>query len=148
MGCVVSAWCVWWVMTRRSSSSAQKSGLLHLFSGKYIHPQRCSTTFHWEDPCPVGTTVAFTVHVGYVFLYCIPVWGFTEFLRLMLQYPIDNSQYIVGYCYDNIMLMDNDGDGDNLMLVMHTILSHNCCSSTSVMDDPTPSVTQMEYWWR
>ncbi|KAK4320602.1 hypothetical protein Pmani_008539 [Petrolisthes manimaculis] len=49
-------------MTRRSSSSAQKSGLLHLFSGKYIHPQRCSTTFHWEDPCPVGTTVAFTVH--------------------------------------------------------------------------------------
>lgn len=49
-----------WVMTRRS---APKPGLFHLFTGKYLHPQRCSTTFHWEDPAPVGTTVSFTVQV-------------------------------------------------------------------------------------
>lgn len=49
-----------WVMTRRS---APKPGLLHLFTGKYLHPQRCSTTFQWEDPAPVGTTVSFTVQV-------------------------------------------------------------------------------------
>lgn len=47
-------------MTRRS---APKPGLLHLFTGKYLHPQRCSTTFQWEDPAPVGTTVSFTVQV-------------------------------------------------------------------------------------
>lgn len=49
----------WWAMTRRG---APKPGLLHLFTGKYLHPQRCSTTFHWEDPSTVGTTVSFTLH--------------------------------------------------------------------------------------
>ncbi|XP_045123430.1 apoptosis-resistant E3 ubiquitin protein ligase 1-like isoform X2 [Portunus trituberculatus] len=50
--------CVAWVMTRRN---APKPGLFHLFTGKYLYPQRCTTTFHWEDPAPVGTTVSFTV---------------------------------------------------------------------------------------
>ncbi|CAL4080991.1 unnamed protein product, partial [Meganyctiphanes norvegica] len=45
-------------MTRRG---APKPGLLHLFTGKYLHPQRCSTTFHWDDPSTVGSTVAFTL---------------------------------------------------------------------------------------
>ncbi|XP_063585141.1 apoptosis-resistant E3 ubiquitin protein ligase 1-like isoform X2 [Penaeus indicus] len=57
VGAALSGW-AWWVMTRRS---APKPGLLHLFTGKYLHPQRCSTTFHWDDPSTVGTTVAFTV---------------------------------------------------------------------------------------
>ncbi|XP_045619348.1 apoptosis-resistant E3 ubiquitin protein ligase 1 isoform X1 [Procambarus clarkii] len=58
VGGVVSCWALWWVMTRRS---APKPGLLHLFTGKYLHPQRCTTTFHWDDPSLVGITVAFTV---------------------------------------------------------------------------------------
>lgn len=63
-----------WVMTRRS---APKPGLLHLFTGKYLHPQRCSTTFQWEDPAPVGNTVSFTVQVCSAFFFssylCLPL---------------------------------------------------------------------------
>lgn len=43
----------------------------------------------------------------FVYLYFIPIWGFPEFLRLMLQYPTDRESI---YCW---------------AFKVHTILTHN-----------------------
>ncbi|KAB7501804.1 Apoptosis-resistant E3 ubiquitin protein ligase 1 [Armadillidium nasatum] len=54
----VNAWDAFCVMTR---TATQKHGLLNFFTGKYLHPQRCTATFHWSDPAVVGNTVSFVV---------------------------------------------------------------------------------------
>ncbi|XP_022903432.1 apoptosis-resistant E3 ubiquitin protein ligase 1 isoform X1 [Onthophagus taurus] len=49
-------------MTQPSLAPEAKHSLLQYVTGKYLLPSNCKVVFHWNDPCPVGHTVSFTVH--------------------------------------------------------------------------------------